>query len=92
MPSNYYVVIVALLLHKTSRFCGRGLHFGLSVCRRTGRAGKHGFAYTFISQSQGKYAGEIIKALELSSASVSAELTQLWDAYKQQAEAVSSHV
>jgi len=58
------------------------------VGRRTGRAGNHGYAYTFISQSQGKYAGEIIKALELSSAPVSDELKQLWEKYKQEAEAV----
>ena len=58
------------------------------VCSRTGRAGRHGYAYTFISPSQGKYAGEIIKALELSSAPVAAELTALWEKYKQEAEAV----
>ena len=58
------------------------------VSSRTGRAGNHGFAYTFISASQGKYAGEIIKALELSSATVAEELTQLWEDYKKQAEAV----
>jgi len=58
--------------------------------RRTGRAGRHGYAYTFISPSQGKYAGEIIKALELSSTTVSDELTQLWEKYKQEAEAVMS--
>jgi len=62
----------------------------VTVCRRTGRAGRHGFAYTFMSASQGKYAGEIIKALELSSAPVAAELTELWDKYKQEAEAVLS--
>jgi len=60
----------------------------VAVLRRTGRAGNHGYAYTFISQSQGKYAGEIIKALELSSAPVSDELKQLWDKYKLEAEAV----
>jgi len=43
-----------------------------------------------MSASQGKYAGEIIKALELSSAPVAAELTELWDKYKQEAEAVLS--
>jgi len=64
--------------------------FVLSGCRRTGRAGRHGFAYTFISASQGKYAGEIIKALELSGAAISEELTQLWEKYKQEAEAVMS--
>ena len=64
------------------------VHCTLVVSSRTGRAGNHGFAYTFISASQGKYAGEIIKALELSSATVAEELTQLWEDYKKQAEAV----
>lgn len=63
--------------------------FVLFICSRTGRAGRHGVAYTFISSSQGKYAGELIKALELSSATVPAELTQLWEDYKKEAEAVS---
>lgn len=62
----------------------------ITISRRTGRAGNHGYAYTFISSSQGKYSGEIIKALELSSALIPAELTQLWDKYKQEAEAVMS--
>lgn len=62
------------------------MHF---VFRRTGRAGNHGFAYTFISPDQGKYAGELIKALELSAASVPNELLILWEKYKQEAEAVS---
>jgi len=70
------------LYYKLVSFCT------LIVRSRTGRAGRHGYAYTFISQSQGKYAGEIIKALELSSAPVAAELTQLWEKYKQEAEAV----
>lgn len=56
---------------------------------RTGRAGNHGFAYTFISPTQGKYAGEIIKALELASAPVPHELVELWDSFKKEAEAVS---
>lgn len=56
-------------------------------CGRTGRAGNHGFAYTFISPDQGKYAGELIKALELSGASVPNELLVLWEKYKQEAEA-----
>lgn len=35
-------------------------------CGRTGRAGNKGFAYTFITPDQGKYAYDINKALELS--------------------------
>jgi len=57
--------------------------------RRTGRAGNHGFAYTFISPDQGRMAGEIIKALELSNVEVPSDLLQLWEDYKKIAEAVS---
>lgn len=56
-------------------------------CGRTGRAGNHGFAYTFVTPDQGKYAGELIKALELSSAAISGDLVTLWDKFKQEAEA-----
>lgn len=55
---------------------------------RTGRAGRHGYAYTFITPTQGKYAGEIIKALEQSSAPVPPELHELWEGFKKEAEAV----
>jgi ATP-dependent RNA helicase DDX46/PRP5 len=34
-------------------------------CGRTGRAGNKGFAWTFITPEQGKYANDIIKASEL---------------------------
>jgi len=56
--------------------------------RRTGRAGNHGYAYTFMTPDQGKYAVDIIKALELSIAPVPKELTDLWEEFKKQAEAV----
>eukprot|EP00117_Sycon_ciliatum_P002512 scpid20966/ scgid7707/ Probable ATP-dependent RNA helicase DDX46; DEAD box protein 46 len=48
---------------------------------RTGRAGNKGYAITFITSEQGRYAGDIIKALELSVTPVPEELTQLWDDY-----------
>ncbi|XP_060941657.1 probable ATP-dependent RNA helicase DDX46 [Limanda limanda] len=51
---------------------------------RTGRAGNKGFAYTFITQDQVRYAGDIIKALELSSSLVPPELEQLWASFKDQ--------
>ena len=51
-------------------------------CGRTGRAGNKGFAYTFLTPEQGKIAGEIIKAMELSEALVPAELRELWEGYK----------
>ncbi|CAB1461013.1 unnamed protein product [Pleuronectes platessa] len=51
---------------------------------RTGRAGNKGFAYTFITGDQVRYAGDIIKALELSSSPVPQELEQLWASFKDQ--------
>ena len=48
---------------------------------RTGRAGNKGYAVTFITLEQGRYAGDIIKALELSANPVPEELSQLWSDY-----------
>jgi superfamily II DNA/RNA helicase len=59
------------------------------VCRRTGRAGNKGWAYTFITSEQFKYAGEIIKALELSESPIPPDVQQLWDSYVAKATAVS---
>ncbi|XP_055876786.1 probable ATP-dependent RNA helicase DDX46 isoform X2 [Biomphalaria glabrata] len=61
-------------------------------CGRTGRAGNKGFAYTFITSEQGKYAGDIIKALELSGQPVPEEVQKLWDAYKEEAKALGKTV
>ncbi|XP_015929321.1 probable ATP-dependent RNA helicase DDX46 isoform X2 [Parasteatoda tepidariorum] len=57
-------------------------------CGRTGRAGNKGYAYTFFTSEQGRHAGDIIKALELSQATVPPDLQKLWDEYclKQAAE------
>ncbi|KAK5858862.1 hypothetical protein PBY51_002975 [Eleginops maclovinus] len=54
---------------------------------RTGRAGNKGFAYTFITDDQVRYAGDIIKALELSGSPVPPELEQLWASFKDQQKA-----
>uniref|UniRef100_A0A4W4DVS9 Probable ATP-dependent RNA helicase DDX46 n=1 Tax=Electrophorus electricus TaxID=8005 RepID=A0A4W4DVS9_ELEEL len=54
---------------------------------RTGRAGNKGYAYTFITEEQVRYAGDIIKALELSGSSVPPELEQLWGTFKEQQKA-----
>uniref|UniRef100_W5MVP0 Probable ATP-dependent RNA helicase DDX46 n=1 Tax=Lepisosteus oculatus TaxID=7918 RepID=W5MVP0_LEPOC len=54
---------------------------------RTGRAGNKGFAYTFITEDQVRYAGDIIKALELSGTTVPPELEQLWASFKEQQKA-----
>ncbi|KAF7670374.1 hypothetical protein LDENG_00228450 [Lucifuga dentata] len=54
---------------------------------RTGRAGNKGYAYTFITVDQARYAGDIIKALELSGAPIPTELEQLWGSFKDQQKA-----
>nr|XP_014343840.1 PREDICTED: probable ATP-dependent RNA helicase DDX46 isoform X2 [Latimeria chalumnae] len=54
---------------------------------RTGRAGNKGYAYTFITEEQARYAGDIIKALELSGTPVPSELEQLWNNFKDQQKA-----
>ncbi|XP_078267520.1 putative ATP-dependent RNA helicase DDX46 isoform X1 [Rhinoraja longicauda] len=54
---------------------------------RTGRAGNKGFAYTFITEEQARYAGDIIKALELSGNSIPPELEKLWTDFKEQQKA-----
>lgn len=51
-------------------------------CGRTGRAGTKGYAHTLITPEQGRYGGEVLKALELSDTVVPVELRQLWDGYK----------
>ena len=63
-----------------------------SLCSRTGRAGNHGYAYTFITIDQGRYAGEIIKALDASESSskITPELKALWEDHKKQFEAVGA--
>ncbi|MEQ2250976.1 putative ATP-dependent RNA helicase ddx46 [Ilyodon furcidens] len=54
---------------------------------RTGRAGNKGYAYTFITEDQARYAGDILKALELSGSPVPPELEQLWASFKDQQKA-----
>ncbi|XP_072923530.1 probable ATP-dependent RNA helicase DDX46 isoform X2 [Hemitrygon akajei] len=54
---------------------------------RTGRAGNKGYAYTFITEEQARYAGDIIKALELSGNCVPPELEKLWNDFKEQQKA-----
>jgi ATP-dependent RNA helicase DDX46/PRP5 len=61
-------------------------------CGRTGRAGNKGFAYTFITPEQKRYAGHIIKALELSSAIVPDELKKSWEDYVKEMEAAGKKV
>ncbi|KAM9373380.1 putative ATP-dependent RNA helicase DDX46 [Phaethornis superciliosus] len=54
---------------------------------RTGRAGNKGYAYTFITEDQARYAGDIIKALELSGNPIPADLEKLWANFKDQQKA-----
>uniref|UniRef100_A0A8C6YR52 Probable ATP-dependent RNA helicase DDX46 n=1 Tax=Nothoprocta perdicaria TaxID=30464 RepID=A0A8C6YR52_NOTPE len=54
---------------------------------RTGRAGNKGYAYTFITEDQARYAGDIIKALELSGTPIPADLEKLWADFKDQQKA-----
>ncbi|XP_043925167.1 probable ATP-dependent RNA helicase DDX46 [Protopterus annectens] len=54
---------------------------------RTGRAGNKGYAYTFITEEQARYAGDIIKALELAGTAVPPELEKLWNDFKEQQKA-----
>merc|ERR1711963_1077743 len=61
-------------------------------CGRTGRAGNKGFAYTFITAEQEKYAGEIIRALEASEATVPEDLSQLYEKYKEEAKAAGKSI
>jgi len=49
---------------------------------RTGRAGKQGYSYTFITPEQDWYVGDIIKALELSESLVKQELRDLFTKFK----------
>ncbi|OXB73473.1 UNVERIFIED_CONTAM: hypothetical protein H355_015577 [Colinus virginianus] len=46
-----------------------------------------GFAYTFITEDQARYAGDIIKALELSGNPIPADLEKLWADFKEQQKA-----
>lgn len=61
-------------------------------CGRTGRAGNTGTAWTFLTPEQGRYAGEIIRALESSMANVPDELRTLWETYKTQQESEGKKV
>ncbi|KAK7869476.1 hypothetical protein R5R35_008192 [Gryllus longicercus] len=51
-------------------------------CGRTGRAGNKGYAYTFLTPEQERYAGDIVRAFELAVVPVPEPLRILWDRYK----------
>ena len=49
---------------------------------RTGRAGNKGTAFTFITYEQGRNAGDIMKAFDLSKCEAPADVKALWEGYK----------
>ncbi|XP_063862560.1 probable ATP-dependent RNA helicase DDX46 isoform X5 [Scylla paramamosain] len=55
-------------------------------CGRTGRAGNKGWAYTFLTPDQPRYAAEIVRALEISENPIPPDLQKLYDEYKQKLE------
>ncbi|KAL7024973.1 hypothetical protein ACKWTF_013285 [Chironomus riparius] len=59
---------------------------------RTGRAGNKGYAWTFLTPDQGRYSGDILRALVLSSTEVPVELQNLFDTYKEGQEAIGKKV
>lgn len=61
-------------------------------CGRTGRAGNKGYAYTFITDDQGRYSADVIKALELSGNPIPEDLQKLFDEYKARQEAEGKKV
>ncbi|UJR21924.1 hypothetical protein I4U23_024993 [Adineta vaga] len=61
-------------------------------CGRTGRAGNIGYAYTFLTPEQDRYAGDILRALETSGTPVPDELLVLWDGYIKKMEAMGKKV
>ncbi|XP_044738948.1 probable ATP-dependent RNA helicase DDX46 isoform X2 [Chrysoperla carnea] len=61
-------------------------------CGRTGRAGNKGFAYTFITQEQERYSGDIVRAFELASVPVPEALRTMWETYKAKQEAEGKKV
>eukprot|EP00118_Oscarella_pearsei_P018128 m.184158 g.184158 ORF g.184158 m.184158 type:complete len:1077 (+) comp39318_c3_seq1:81-3311(+) len=61
-------------------------------CGRTGRAGRKGFAYTFVTPEQDKLSGDILRAMEMSGTPVPIELENLWNSYVALQEAMGMKV
>ncbi|KAK4475983.1 hypothetical protein MN116_001219 [Schistosoma mekongi] len=51
-------------------------------CGRTGRAGRKGFAYTFLTPDQERNAGDVVRAFKQSGQKPPEELMNMWNAYK----------
>ncbi|XP_022120983.1 probable ATP-dependent RNA helicase DDX46 [Pieris rapae] len=52
-------------------------------CGRTGRAGNKGYAWTFLTPEQGRYAGDVLRAFELAGTNPTPDLRNLWEKYKE---------
>jgi ATP-dependent RNA helicase DDX46/PRP5 len=61
-------------------------------CGRTGRAGRIGYAYTFLTPEQERYAGDIMRALKTAGVPVPEELSLLWENYVKKMEAMGKKV
>jgi len=61
-------------------------------CGRTGRAGRIGYAYTFLTPEQERNAGDIIRALESSGTPIPEELSLLWENYVKKMEVLGKKV
>nr|CAH8869702.1 unnamed protein product [Trichobilharzia regenti] len=51
-------------------------------CGRTGRAGRKGFAYTFLTPDQERNCGDVVRAFKQSGQKPPEELMNMWNAYK----------
>ncbi|KAH8865978.1 putative ATP-dependent RNA helicase DDX46 [Schistosoma japonicum] len=51
-------------------------------CGRTGRAGRKGFAYTFLTPDQERNAGDVVRAFKQSGQKPPQDLMNMWNAYK----------
>ena len=61
-------------------------------CGRTGRAGNKGTAFTFLTLEQGRNAGDIIRAFDLSKVPVPDDVRQLWEDFKTEMESQGKKV
>jgi len=63
---THRLAVGSCVYHRITGYLGNDVEHYVHRCGRTGRAGNKGFAYTFITPEQERYAGYIIRALELS--------------------------
>jgi ATP-dependent RNA helicase DDX46/PRP5 len=70
--------------------CPNHLEDYVHRCGRTGRAGQKGTAITFVTPSQDKYAGDLVKALQLSGQPIPKDLNDLWEEFQVKVKAGSA--